>query len=95
MFGISWTEFALTAVVAIIVIGPKELPHLLYSAGKFFRKIKKFSSDVQSSLDEIMHEGELEQIIQDANKPGGENLQFEIERQLSLEEKNQKTGTDG
>ena len=45
--------------------------------------------NIQSSLDEVTREGELEEITREANKPGGENLQFEIDKQLS-EEKNNK-----
>ena len=56
------------------------------------RKFRKVASDLQRSLDDVMHEGELADIIHDANKAGGENLQFEIERQLQAE--NKKNGTE-
>jgi len=90
LFGIGWPEFLLIAIVAVIAIGPKDLPHALYNAGKFARKIKKLTGDFQKSLDEVMQEGELEEITREANKPGAENIQFEIERQLHVERKNKK-----
>ena len=77
----------LVGLVAVVVIGPKELPAALYGIGKIFKKFKKFSGDIQKSLDEIFHEEELNEIIREANKPGGENLQFEIDRQYELEQK--------
>jgi len=77
----------LIVAVAIVVIGPKDLPRALYAAGKFTRKIKIFTGDIQRSIDKIMHEAELDEITREANKIGGANLQFEIEKQLAEEEK--------
>lgn len=87
MFGIGWSELILVLAVAVVVIGPKDLPRLLYSAGKFARKIKIFTADIQKSLDHILHEEELADITREANKAGGDGLQFEIERQVQIEEK--------
>ncbi len=87
MFGIGWPEFLVIVAVAVVVIGPKDLPRALYAAGKFSRKFKAFSLDIRRSLDGMMEEGDLDAIIRDANKPGGENLQAEVERQLQKENK--------
>jgi len=73
--------------VAVVVIGPKELPKVLYNVGKFVRKIRVFTGDIQQSLDKIIREEELNEITREANKIGGENLQFEIEKQLQEEER--------
>lgn len=73
-------------VVAVVAIGPKDLPRVLYSAGKLMRKIRIFTADIQKSVDKIIHDEELEEITREANKIGGENLQMEIERQLQEEE---------
>src|SRR5690606_22649666 len=86
LFGISWSELLLVLVVALVVIGPRDMPRLLYQAGKVFKKIRKFTGDIQASLEEIMHEEELEDITREANKPGGDNLQFEIDRQYEAEQ---------
>lgn len=83
----------LIVAVAIVVIGPKDLPRALYAAGKFTRKIKIFTGDIQRSLDKIMHEAELDEITREANKIGGPNLQFEIEKQLQEEEKKKLSST--
>ena len=89
MFGVGLPEFLLIVAVAVVVIGPKDLPRALYTAGKIIRKLKMLSNDIQKSLDDVIKDGELEEITRAANKPGGENLQFEIERQL-VEEENKK-----
>lgn len=94
MFGIGWSEMLVVLAVAVIVIGPADMPRVLYSAGKIFRKIKIFTGDIQSSLDRIMHEEELAEIVREANKPGGENLQFQIDRQLALEDRDQPKKSD-
>lgn len=91
MFGIGLPEFLVILVVAVVVIGPQDMPRLLYSAGKFMRKFRSFTADVHKSLDHVMREGELDEIISEANKPGGENLQQAVEEQLQAERKNKKT----
>lgn len=94
MFGIGLPEFLLIVAVAVVVIGPKDLPHLLYTAGKMMRKAKRLSYDIQKSFEDVMAEGELDEITREANKPGGENLQFEIERQIAKEE-TEKSNVNG
>jgi sec-independent protein translocase protein TatB len=91
LFGIGLPEFLLIVAVAIMVIGPRDLPRVLYTAGKMIRKFKMITSDLQKSLDEVMKEGELEEITREANKPGGDKMQFEIERQLAEEETKKKS----
>ncbi len=85
MFGIDLPEFLLIVFVAVVVIGPKDLPRALYMAGKFIRKIKSYTADIQKTLDKIMEEGELEEIVRNANKPGGDDLQQKIDRQIAAE----------
>ena len=87
MFGVDWAELLVILAVAVVVIGPRDLPRALYAAGKFVRKIRIFTGDIQRSLDKIIHEEELNEITREANKAGGESLQFEIEKQLAEEER--------
>jgi sec-independent protein translocase protein TatB len=59
MFDISWTEFLLIGVVALIVIGPKELPAVLRTAGQWTRKIRSMAADFQGQFQEAMREAEM------------------------------------
>ena len=93
MFGIGLPEFLIILVVAVVVIGPKDLPRALYAAGKLLRKFRLLTADIQKSIDAIMHEGELDDIVEQANKPGGENMQQEIEKQLQAEVRDKKNDT--
>lgn len=94
MFDVGWSEMLLIVAVAIVVIGPKDLPRALYTAGKFIRKIKIFTGDIQKSIDGLMRDEELNEITREANKIGGANLQFEIDRQLALEERDKDQKKD-
>src|SRR6201993_5631681 len=59
MFDISWTEFLLIGVVALIFIGPKELPAVLRTLGQWTRRIRSMASDFQGQFQEAMREAEM------------------------------------
>ncbi len=59
MFDISWTEFLLIGVVALIVIGPKELPTVMRWLGQWTRKIRSMAADFQNQFHEAMREAEM------------------------------------
>src|SRR5215475_14777396 len=59
MFDISWTEFLLIGVVALIFIGPKELPAVLRTLGQWTRRIRSMAADFQGQFQEAMREAEL------------------------------------
>jgi sec-independent protein translocase protein TatB len=59
MFDISWTEFLLIGVVALIVIGPKELPGVMRTMGQWTRKIRSMAGDFQNQFQEAMREAEM------------------------------------
>jgi len=59
MLDISWTEFLLIGVVALIVIGPKELPAVLRTVGQWTRKARTMAADFQNQFQEAMREAEM------------------------------------
>jgi sec-independent protein translocase protein TatB len=59
MFDISWTEFLLIGVIALIVIGPKELPGVMRALGQWTRKVRGMAADFQSQFQEAMREAEM------------------------------------
>ncbi len=59
MFDISWTEFVLIGVVALIVIGPKELPGVMRTMGQWTRKVRGMAADFQNQFQEAMREAEM------------------------------------
>jgi sec-independent protein translocase protein TatB len=56
MFDIGWSEFVLIAVVALIAIGPKELPGVLRTVGRWMGKARKMAAEFQSQFQEAMRE---------------------------------------
>ena len=65
MFEISWSEILVIGVVALIVVGPKELPVLLRTVGKYMGIIKRQAAEFRAQFDEAMRESELDQIRKD------------------------------
>jgi sec-independent protein translocase protein TatB len=59
MFDISWTEFLLIGIVALVVIGPKELPGVLRTLGQYTRKIRGMAAEFQNQFQEAMREAEM------------------------------------
>jgi sec-independent protein translocase protein TatB len=65
MFDIAWSELLVIGIVALIVVGPKELPNLLRTIGKVLGAVRKQASEFRAQFDEAMRETELEKIKQD------------------------------
>jgi sec-independent protein translocase protein TatB len=59
MFDIGWTEMAIIALVALVVIGPKDLPGAMRTVGHWVRRIRTLARDFQSGLDDMIRESEL------------------------------------
>lgn len=59
MFDIGWSELALIAVVALVAIGPKELPGVLRTLGQWVGKVRRMASEFQGQFQEAMREAEM------------------------------------
>ena len=59
MFDIAWGEFIVIAVVALIVIGPKELPAVLRTIGQWTVKIRRMAAEFQGQFQEALREAEM------------------------------------
>ena len=62
MFDIGWGEFLLIGIVALIVIGPKELPGMLRTLGQGMTKVRRMASEFQGQFNEAMREAEMSEI---------------------------------
>ena len=90
MFDIGWGEFVVIAVVALIVIGPKELPRVLRQVGQAVAKMRRMATEFQSQFMEAMREADLAEIKADVAKlsesariDAGFNPVQEVKSQLS------------
>jgi sec-independent protein translocase protein TatB len=59
MFDIGWSELVVIAVVALIAIGPKELPGVLRMVGQWMGKARKMAAEFQGQFNEAMREAEM------------------------------------
>jgi sec-independent protein translocase protein TatB len=85
-----WSELLLIGVVALVFIGPKDLPKALRVAGFWIRKARSLSREFQSSIDQMIREAELDDIRQELKKASEIDLDHEFRRTIdptgSLEE---------
>ncbi len=58
-FDIGWSELLIVGLVALIVVGPKELPSLMRSIGKFIGQVKETASSFQRQFNQAVEESEL------------------------------------
>jgi len=59
MFDISWGELLLIGVVALVFIGPKELPTVLRTLGQWMAKLRRMATEFQNQFHEAMREAEV------------------------------------
>jgi sec-independent protein translocase protein TatB len=71
MFDIGWSELLIIAAVAIVVVGPKDLPRMLRTFGNYAGKARKVANDFKRQFDEALREAELEDVrksVEDMSK---------------------------
>src|SRR6266849_8932765 len=73
-----WSELLLIGVVALVVIGPKDLPKALRVAGFWVRKARTLSREFQSSVEQMVREAELDEMRQELKKASEINLDNEF-----------------
>jgi len=72
MFDIGWSELVVIGVVALIFIGPKELPSVLRNIGQVMTKLRRMASEFQGQFQEALREAELDELRKQAEKLSSE-----------------------
>ena len=62
MFGIDWQELLVIVIVAVLVIGPKDLPLALRTAGRWIAKVRRVSGHFRTGLETMIREAEMEEM---------------------------------
>src|SRR6202012_4634492 len=90
MFDIGWSEFAVIAVVALIAIGPKELPGVLRMVGQWVAKARKMAGEFQGQFQEAMREAEMadlkksfDEVKEAASGFAGGNIMTSLQKEFS------------
>ncbi|MCG8508740.1 MAG: Sec-independent protein translocase protein TatB [Rhodospirillales bacterium] len=82
MLDIGWQELFIIAVIAIVVVGPKDLPRVLAVVMKWVRKARGMAREFQSGIDEVVREAELEDIKKQVEDGSNFDIGKEIENAI-------------
>ncbi|MEE8270517.1 MAG: Sec-independent protein translocase protein TatB [Alphaproteobacteria bacterium] len=82
MLDIGWPELAVIALIALIVIGPRDLPKALYTLGKWMRALRRMTSDFQRHVDDMVRDTELEDVRKSVQQASKFNIKKEIEKTI-------------
>jgi len=80
VFDIAWSELALIAAVALIVIGPKDLPRVMRNIGQWTRRARTMAAEFQRNLDDMMREAELDEIRKEVEKVSPTDFKESLEK---------------
>jgi sec-independent protein translocase protein TatB len=90
MFDIGWSELVVIAVVALIAIGPKELPGVLRMVGQWMGKARKMAAEFQGQFQEAMREAEMadlkksfDEVKEAATGFASDNVMTSLEKDVS------------
>lgn len=85
MFDFSWTEFALVGVVALVAIGPKDLPVAIKTMAGLVKKARRMASEFQTHVDEMVREANLSDVKQQFNDLRNFDFKGEIEKAVDAD----------
>lgn len=86
MFDISYSKILILAAIALIVIGPKDLPRMLRTVGKYLGMIKRQAAEFRSQFDEAMRDSELADLKKEIETLGQEAHSTLTEAERSMQE---------
>jgi sec-independent protein translocase protein TatB len=82
MLDLGWSEMAVIALVALLILGPKELPNALRTVALWVRKARKLAREFQSGVDELVREAELDEAKKTLQSASRTNLNRELEKTI-------------
>jgi sec-independent protein translocase protein TatB len=85
MFDLAWSEIVLIAVVALVVIGPKDLPGAIRGLAQGIQKLRRMAGEFQSHVDEMVREAKLDEVRDQINQIRNFDLKGEIERAVDAD----------
>lgn len=74
MFDIGWSELLLVAVIAIVFVGPKDLPRLMRTAGQYAGRMRAMAREFQQSFEDMARESELDELRKEVSSLRGEAM---------------------
>jgi sec-independent protein translocase protein TatB len=101
MLDLAWSEIALIGVVALVVIGPKDLPEAIRGVARGVQKLRRMASEFQGHADELVREAKLDEVRNQINEVRSAvneirnfDLRTEIEKNVDADGSIRKTFED-
>ena len=85
MFDFAWSEIALIAVVAMIAIGPKDMPAAMRAVTGWVKKARRMAGEFQTHVDEMMREADLSEVRASINEIRNFDIKGEIEKTIDAD----------
>jgi sec-independent protein translocase protein TatB len=80
MFDFAWSEMAVIAAVALVLIGPKDMPVAIRSITGMIKKARRMAGEFQTHVDEMLREANLDEVKSTINDIRNFDLKSEMER---------------
>jgi sec-independent protein translocase protein TatB len=96
MLDLAWSEIALILLVALVVIGPKDLPHAIRGIAEFIRKARRMAGEFQVHVDEMMRETKLDEVKRqiDEVRQGAYDMKRQFEDEIDRDRDIAKSFSD-
>lgn len=94
MFNFSWTEIALIVVVALIAIGPKDLPGALKAVSQVIKKARGMAAEFQTHVNDLMQDADLADVRKQIDEIRHFDFKSEVERAVDPDQSIRKTFTE-
>ena len=94
MFDLAWSEIALIGVVALVVIGPKDLPEAIRGLARGVQKLRRMAGEFQSQADELVREANLDEVRNSISEIRNFNIRDTLEKHVDKDGTIRKTFTE-
>lgn len=84
MFDIAWSELALIGAVALIVIGPKDLPKVMRTMGVWTRRARMMTAELQRNFDDMVREAEMAELREEMKSISPTALKEQVETMIDM-----------
>lgn len=85
MFDFAWSEIALIGVVALVLIGPKDMPVAVKAVSDLVKKARRMASELQGHVDEMVKDTSIAEVRQQINEIRNFDVRGEIERAVDAD----------
>jgi sec-independent protein translocase protein TatB len=84
MFDIAWSELLVIAVVAVVVVGPKDLPKMMRVTGQWMGRARAMADQFRRSFDDMARQAELEELRSEVMKMHNDQTLAQMQRETDI-----------